>query len=671
MNSNTPFSVVNARTNKLKAVHKEYPSAEANPRSRPISTGFDGMTILAGGPVIGEPSRSLPPNTGLRAVIATTGDNFGEINKPREPASSLICSATPSSWPTMNAMAVEMTTSQGSTGTVNKSISVCIGDQSTTQNPMMSSMPPPQSHMQRMNFPFKTASPSLRSLPSTDSFKSALSVQKEDELKDEVKQAVESIPHAYQTAIEVLENTVDEQTPRSRELGLATSMLKMQLQDGKAMISIKYNHFCKAFESQYICDFKEVGVKKLEMIGSTLLTDVVLNIHKHSKKPDSFLVDTFTRSKPSFNKASNIQKKGVLQEQKLKNAQHRNAFIRQQQQCSQAPEPRLACVNKPYLAVSSIPYPIYPWYDGDFMAVKRDSNSATGKTLTVTNGPRILPRSLNEHIPQLPLQQRPLLQLSTPTNPQSLWSKTLTFLQIQHPEILVSLTLQFSKRTTRIFAQKVVDHASKSLLYLSRDGDLGSKEAIIKSERHGTAEVQGQVLNTIFAVHKQIGLQREHFAWNCIWWLLVDYHKLPPSSAALDLRFRQLFTHIQDIVGIVARYAVLENIYIQNPTLSILKEYEDKMVDMCVLILQYFEKGFVFVENLGMGQCGVDELTELIEEIKKRDEVCRSFSVTIQELDIDDYKSENGSRVEEIEETSSESEGEIEGLHLGDDDSPI
>ncbi|CAG8973844.1 hypothetical protein HYALB_00005589 [Hymenoscyphus albidus] len=481
MTSNTGFPIDNARARESKPAFNEFHSAEA---SRSTSTGFDGMTLLVEDPVIGVPSQSSRHNTGLQAVMATTGNKSGEINSRRESVSSLASSATASSLPTMNAIAVELATSQASTGITNEPFSVCIENQSPTRNHMTSPMAPPQSHMQLTNFPSKTASPSLRSLPSTDSFRSALSAQKEYELKDKVKEAVESILHAYQTAIEVLENTVtidkylrsaksvslpslrtiysliptitntvNEQTPRSRELGLATNMLKTQLQDGKAIINIKYNHFFQAGDT---CDFKDLDVRKLEMIGSTLLTDIVLNLHRHSKKSDSFLVDIFTRLRlasqdyhiqDSF-QLDNIQKRALLPEQELEDVQHGNIFMHTLytglQSLLTTEPPIMACINNPYLMGALIPY---FRYNTELVASKRDSNPVAGKTLAMISGPRILPRSPTEHIPRLSLQQITSLQPSTPAKPQTLWSKTRSFLQIQHPEIVASLTSQFSKRT--------------------------------------------------------------------------------------------------------------------------------------------------------------------------------------------------------------------------------
>lgn len=103
----------------------------------------------------------------------------------------------------------------------------------------------------------------------------------------------------------------------------------------------------------------------------------------------------------------------------------------------------------------------------------------------------------------------------------------------------------------------------------------------------------------------------------------------------------------------------MENLYIQSPNMTVRQDYEDEMVAMCVIILRYFEKCFTSFQSLIANKnqdvmSDMTELTQLVGEMKRKDEVCQKFTVTIDEVDVGGSESESG-----VEEFDSSDEDDI------------
>ena len=98
------------------------------------------------------------------------------------------------------------------------------------------------------------------------------------------------------------------------------------------------------------------------------------------------------------------------------------------------------------------------------------------------------------------------------------------------------------------------------------------------------------------------------------------------------------FTNLQDIVAIIARYAVMENLYHQTGSalsLSLKPEYQSSLVSLCTTVLQFFATSFELGRKLSQinidGKHGEEQLVkrcdELVNEIKKMDRQCQGFRV--------------------------------------------
>jgi hypothetical protein len=99
---------------------------------------------------------------------------------------------------------------------------------------------------------------SLKSTSSTESFKSAMSLQEEDlNLARKVK-AVQSVMHAFRTALEILDNLVDRRIhDKHGELYLAAKKLEDSLDNGGKAIDRKHISHFKQHGQSYIQLFTE------------------------------------------------------------------------------------------------------------------------------------------------------------------------------------------------------------------------------------------------------------------------------------------------------------------------------------------------------------------------------------------------------------------------------
>jgi hypothetical protein len=123
------------------------------------------------------------------------------------------------------------------------------------------------------------------------------------------------------------------------------------------------------------------------------------------------------------------------------------------------------------------------------------------------------------------------------------------------------------------------------------------------------------------------------------------------------------FTNLQDMVAIIARYAVMDNLYHQTRSalsLSLKPEYQSSLVGLCSTVLQFFATSFELGRKLSQinvgGKHGEEELLkrcgELINEIKKMDRECQGFRVLVDT--VREESSDSGSEDIGIEDVSDE-----------------
>lgn len=106
------------------------------------------------------------------------------------------------------------------------------------------------------------------------------------------------------------------------------------------------------------------------------------------------------------------------------------------------------------------------------------------------------------------------------------------------------------------------------------------------------------------------------------------------------------FQQLQDLAGLLARYAVMENLYHQNASLTLTPEYRNGLQGLCISILQYFGNAIIVVRAAGKEEStSVVESRKncdvLINEIKEKDKACQGFRVVVDADKESDTESED------------------------------
>jgi hypothetical protein len=96
----------------------------------------------------------------------------------------------------------------------------------------------------------------------------------------------------------------------------------------------------------------------------------------------------------------------------------------------------------------------------------------------------------------------------------------------------------------------------------------------------------------------------------------------------------------------VARYAVMENLYSQNPTMTLRADYKASLLALCCKILQWFVAAFkINIEGFPPQNelTNITPIDTIWEEIKAMDQACQRFTITIEAKEEKDSASEDES----------------------------
>jgi hypothetical protein len=91
------------------------------------------------------------------------------------------------------------------------------------------------------------------------------------------------------------------------------------------------------------------------------------------------------------------------------------------------------------------------------------------------------------------------------------------------------------------------------------------------------------------------------------------------------------FCQLGDIRGIVARYAVMEDLYLQTRGMSLQPDYQAAIVQLYYKILSWFNNTLLLSPWLNT-QITVT-CAELWTSIKESDKVCQNFQITLEAKD--------------------------------------
>lgn len=212
-----------------------------------------------------------------------------------------------------------------------------------------------------------------------------------------------------------------------------------------------------------------------------------------------------------------------------------------------------------------------------------------------------------------------------------------------------------------------------------------------KSQFVDVLEIRSNILRILTTIDEQLGLEIATLGWSCVYVLLSLYEEIltayPPTQ--IPATFLQAsFSHLQIVVSIIARYAVMENLYQQSGgALSLKPEYRSALLSLCSDILQYFATAFAYAEDevnprgpeRELGEVRVSSMPVslaeggwqgslqrcgfLVELIKQKDIVCQGFKVVVDTKAESSDESESGEA--DIEDVSDEDWERIEGVEIG------
>ncbi|RDL41867.1 uncharacterized protein BP5553_01846 [Venustampulla echinocandica] len=242
----------------------------------------------------------------------------------------------------------------------------------------------------------------------------------------------------------------------------------------------------------------------------------------------------------------------------------------------------------------------------------------------------------------------------SPSQRQGLWWQGYLVLSSDHP----SLFLMLEELLSREFGSMNLKHHSDRAI-CTNISTLVKRACSANLEYHtalaALIESRANIIRIITTIDDSLGLEIATLGWTFLSLLLTIFDPLltanPPTSLSADSvsSLTTAFQQLQEIGGIVARYAVMENLYNQKgASLTLRPEYQASLLDLCVTILQYFSHAFVFAKVFGdtagesqpLVQASVRRRDELVEEIKEKDKACQGFRVLVEAGEYSDSDSE-------------------------------
>lgn len=201
-------------------------------------------------------------------------------------------------------------------------------------------------------------------------------------------------------------------------------------------------------------------------------------------------------------------------------------------------------------------------------------------------------------------------------------------------------------------------------------------------------EMRSNVLRIVRTIDEQLGLQVATLGWSCaviflhvsiivpsLLQRLLNKIKLQAYERVLEADFirpetiewtRQSFSQLQDIVGVIARYAVMENLYQKSGSaLSLKPAYESALLSLCSKILEYFAVSITLARETRENpkyehtseekQRFVDVCEQLVRTIREMDGECQGFRVVVEARE--ESRSPSETEIEDVSDDSWEEVG--------------
>ena len=90
----------------------------------------------------------------------------------------------------------------------------------------------------------------------------------------------------------------------------------------------------------------------------------------------------------------------------------------------------------------------------------------------------------------------------------------------------------------------------------------------------------------------------------------------------------EVYTQLEGIAGIIARYAVMETLYRQAREMTLQSDYQAALIRLCCEILEWFVKAFSVGGPFSLLR-GFDISSKLWARIEEMDRGCQKFKITV------------------------------------------
>ncbi|RDW85944.1 hypothetical protein BP5796_04269 [Coleophoma crateriformis] len=257
------------------------------------------------------------------------------------------------------------------------------------------------------------------------------------------------------------------------------------------------------------------------------------------------------------------------------------------------------------------------------------------------------------------------------------------FAKLQDTELESSESLAAAWNQSRQYFQTVhaapAESASDEQVAVLAVHRLTRALAIIPVDLHnealsGSANVS-QSVGRISDIIKVIQVTLK-FKIGAIAWVCLGQAVLVCTRSKMKSPMQIVLSHLADIVTLIARYNVMESMYQQWPNMSLEKNYEDSLVDLCAHVLRYLSH-VITIATLERAEGAEQRLNESMKRIEEADDRCRGFKVTIIEAsvqrgtkrsvqDVEDDDSDDSNDNEIGVEVEREKSGSCKRLYLGE-----
>jgi hypothetical protein len=253
---------------------------------------------------------------------------------------------------------------------------------------------------------------------------------------------------------------------------------------------------------------------------------------------------------------------------------------------------------------------------------------------------------------------------------RKLWWQAYCFLNSSQPPVFECLSAEIKKLYGK-FLSNVSDY-NLSTQVADLVGGIDAERYRCIPYLMPLADYQANIVKVVMTISSQLGLEKPVMGWAFVGVLLsVSIYIITLISPLRSIThlilqiYEQLFEtwdlslpgtdfeamaksfqQLQDLVGLLARYAVMENLYHQNASLTLTPEYRNGLQDLCITILQYFGNALVVARGNGKEEStSVVECQKscdaLIDEIKEKDKACQGFCVMVDADEQSDTESED------------------------------